>query len=271
VKAGCGFARLPFAPPAVRLYPDGLLRDTALDVLELLRAKGRELEECKLQATLERPVGFRPADGALALALGVVLRHVARLNGLLAATAHPHAAHAALRELASELGLFAGSGAPDLGPYDHADPGPGFMTLRAAVAGLLEEVSPGPEQTAPFRREGPGVFLCDLPAFPEGPLGFWLIASTGLPPEEAGRAVARDARLAAPGRAEGLAARALPGVGLTPVREAPAGLRRRGDAAFFAIRAKDPLWDEALKAGRLELRWDGAPEGARFMLAAARP
>ncbi|MDR1039584.1 MAG: type VI secretion system baseplate subunit TssK [Deltaproteobacteria bacterium] len=270
-RSGGRLSRLPFAPPAVRLYQDGLLRDTALDVLELLRAKGRELEEYKLPPGRERASESSLAERSLAVALAVVARHIARLHHLLAAEAHPYAAHSELLELASELGLFAPAGAARAFPvYDHSDPGPGFAALRAAVAGLLEEVSSGPELNLVFRREGPGSFTCDLPALTGGELGFWLGARTDLPAEEAKLAVPQKARLASPARLEALAALGLPGVGLTPVREAPAGLRRRRDTAYFAIRSQDPLWEEALREGRLEVRWDDAPEKAQLMLVAVR-
>jgi type VI secretion system protein ImpJ len=272
-RAGEGARLAPFAPPAVRLYKDGLLRSAALEVLELLRAKGRELEEYKLSAqrSRERGGGREPSERALAVALGVALRHIARLHHLLnAPSAHPHQVYSAMSELASELGIFAqrGTGFSFRG-WDQWDPGPAFLEMREAVARLLEEVSPGPNLSLVLRREG-AKFECALPPLPEGELGFWIAARTQMHADEAKLAVPAGARLASPGRMAELVATGLPGVGLTPVRDAPAGLPRRADTVYFAVRDKDPMWEEAVREGRLELRWPDAPAKAQLTLVAVR-
>ncbi|MDR1079391.1 MAG: type VI secretion system baseplate subunit TssK [Deltaproteobacteria bacterium] len=271
-RGGRGFVLVPFAPPAVKLYPDGLLRDTALEVLELLRAKARELEDCKLPASRggERGAPADPRGRALSVALGTVLRHAARLHHLLGApSTHPCTVHAALSELASELGLFSAGGAPPPAAWDHADPGPAYLEARARISGLLEALSPGPALNLMFRRAGDR-FECDLPALPEGETGFWLAVRTDLRSEQAKLAVPGGARLASPSRMAGLVAAGLPGVGLTPVRDAPGGLHRRPDTVHFAVRTGDPLWEEALAEKRLEVRWDGAPARVQLMLVAVR-
>ncbi|MDR1037798.1 MAG: type VI secretion system baseplate subunit TssK [Deltaproteobacteria bacterium] len=267
-----GWVRVPFAPPAVKLFQDGFLRETALDVLELLRAKARELEEFKLPASRGRagPGAADPAGRALAVALGIVLRHIARLHQMLAApSAHPYSVFAEICELVSELGLFSRGGGHAPPAWDHADPGPAYLAARAAVSGLLEEVSPGPELNLMFRRDG-GSFVCEIPRLADGVFGFWLAARTGLAAEDAKAALSAGARLAPPARTGELLAAGLPGVGLTPVREAPAGLHRRQDTVYFQIRTRDPLWEEALSGGRLEVSWEGAPAEAQLMLVGVR-
>ncbi|MDR2611857.1 MAG: type VI secretion system baseplate subunit TssK [Deltaproteobacteria bacterium] len=264
-------SRTPFAPPSLRLYPDSPLRDAALDVLELLRAKGRELEEYKLSPSRERTGAPVPGEGAFAVALGIVLRHIARLHHLLGGSAaHPGAVQAALSELASELAIFTPDWRPPpIPPYDHADPAPSFLAARAAVAGLLESVNPGPDLTLVFRREGAS-FTCDLPRLPEGALGFWLAVRSGLNADEIKASVSLMARVATPERLATIVPMGLPGVGLVPVREGPAGMLRRADTVFFEIRRQDPLWEEALLACKVGVRWDEAPDKAQLMLVAER-
>jgi type VI secretion system protein ImpJ len=270
VKTASGYAKVPFAPPTLRLYPDSPLRGSALGILELLRVKSRELEEYKLSTGRDKGSDPGPCGRALAIALGIVLRHIARLHSLLSASScHPWEVFSAASELASELGLFARAKAPDLRRYDHADPEPSFRRLRAEIAGLLEAVSLGPEVTLTFIRKG-DAFSLKFPKLPEGDLCFWLSARTGLNPEEAREKVALQACMASPERLRIISLMGLPGVGLTPVRDAPAGLPKRADTVYFAVRMQDPLWDEALRTGALELNWKDAPEKTRLSLVAAR-
>jgi type VI secretion system protein ImpJ len=270
-KEGGRLARLPFAPPALRLYPEGGLRETVMDVLELLRAKGRELEDYKLSLGRDRGPASDSRERALAAALGIVVRHVARLNGLLnASCAHPCAAYAALSELASELSPFGPEGAGTaLAPYDHGDPGPCFLAARDSVARSLEALSPGPELSLPFRRDGES-FSCEIPPGSDPALSFFIAARSEARAEEFKQSMPLKARLASPARLAELVAWGLPGVGLTPVREAPAGLPRRPDAAYFSVRKQDPLWEEAFASGRIEIRWSGAPEKVQLLLVGVR-
>jgi type VI secretion system protein ImpJ len=280
VRQGENVRRSPFAPAAVRLYADSPLREAAEGVLELLKAKGRELEEYKITPAQSRLESLASNSLALVSALGIVLRHTARLHFLLEGpAAHPYAVFSALRELAAELTIFApgvtalgepldGQGAA-LPPYDHRDPLPSFRETHAFVGRLLDTMTPGPDIYVAFQRDG-GSFTATLPPLPEGGCVFWISARTGLPPEEAKASLSAYAKLASPERARSLVSYNLPGVTLAPLREAPVGLPKRPDTAYFAVRQKDQLWEEAVRSGKLLLFWDSAPEAAELALVGAR-
>ncbi|MDR1041857.1 MAG: type VI secretion system baseplate subunit TssK [Deltaproteobacteria bacterium] len=272
--------RTPFAPASLRLYADSPLREFASDVLELLKAKGRELEEYKMTPAQSRLESLASNSLALVSAMGIVLRHTARLHCLLASpAAHPYAAFSAIRELAAELTVFAPGisalGEPLTGeggapvPYDHKDPLPSFKETISLVARLLDTMTPGPDIHAVFQRDGRN-FTVTLPPLPEGGCIFWVAARTDLPSEEAKASVSGFAKLASPDRARNLISYNLPGVTLTPLREAPVGLPRRPDTVYFAVRQKDPLWEEAIRAGKLLLFWDDAPAKAELTLVGSR-
>ncbi|MDR3153505.1 MAG: type VI secretion system baseplate subunit TssK [Deltaproteobacteria bacterium] len=281
-RQGENVKRAPFAPAALRLYEGSPLRELALDVLELLKAKGRELEEYKITPAQSRLETLASNSLALVTALGIVLRHTARLHCAVSGpAAHPYAVFSALRELAAELTVFApglsalgesltGEGSA-LPPYDHKDPLPSYRETRALIGRLLDTMSPGPDLNLAFQRDQAGrSFSLTLPPLPEGGCIFWLAVRTGLSQDDAKSSVTAYAKLASPERLRNIISYNLPGVTLTPLREAPVGLPKRPDTAYFAVRQKDQLWDEAIKAGRLGFFWDAAPESAEVALVGAR-
>ncbi|MDR2349960.1 MAG: type VI secretion system baseplate subunit TssK [Deltaproteobacteria bacterium] len=274
--------RLPFSPPSIRIYSGNPLNGLVRDVLEILKAKGGELEEYKITPAQSRTEPMASNSLALVTALGIVLRHTARLHTLMEApSTHPYAAFGALRELASELTLFF-PGAPAFGEsaegavkslvaYNHADPYPAFSETRNLIAKLLGSISPGPEVSLTFARDprDPRFFTLDMPPSLDNNHAFWISAGSD-PDGESARTLASRGKLASPERLGSLISYNLPGVSLAPLRDAPLGLPRRKDTLYFGVRQKDPLWEEALKARKLAFFWDDAPENAVLILAGNR-
>jgi type VI secretion system protein ImpJ len=244
-----------------------------LDILELLRAKGRQLEEYKITPTQSRLETLASNSLALVSALGIVLRHTSKIHYLMnTPSVHPYHAFCALRELASELTLFFpglsalgenlnGDGKA-LSSYDHLDPYPCFWETRNMIARLLDAITPGPEITLVFQKDGRD-FLVKLPPQLDNNYLFWLSIRSGtMPPDQIRAYMSAYGKIASPERLQHLISYNLPGVGITPLRDAPVGLSRRNDTVYFAIRQKDPLWEEAIKSKALALFWDSAPEDA---------
>ncbi|MDR1037454.1 MAG: type VI secretion system baseplate subunit TssK [Deltaproteobacteria bacterium] len=272
--------RADFAPAALRLYHGSPLREIAREVTELLLAKGRELEEYKITPAQSRLESLASNSLALVSALGIVLRHTARLHHLLNCPAvHPYTVFSAIKELAAELTIFApgisalgeplaGDGGA-LAPYDHKDPLPSFRETMSLIGRLLDTMTPGPDLYVVFQRDGK-TFTVTLPPLPEGGCVFWISARTDMPPEAAKSSLSAFAKMASPERARSLISYNLAGVTLQPLREAPVGLPKRPDTVYFGVRQKDPMWDEAIRAGRIMLFWDGAPERAELALVGSR-
>ncbi|MDR1546118.1 MAG: type VI secretion system baseplate subunit TssK [Deltaproteobacteria bacterium] len=269
-----------YSPPTLRLYQGHPLKDLLLDVLEILRAKSRQLEEYKITPAQSRREGTVGNALTLVTVLGIVCRHVARLHHLLNAPAlHPYAAFSALRELAAELTVFApglsalgeslsGQGG-GLQPYDHLDPYPAFEETRIVIARLLDSVSVGPELTLIFQQRG-RAFLLDLPPWLDAGFVCWLSVRTDAPLEETAESLTAYGKLGAPNRVENLVSYNLPGIALTALPTAPVGLPRSPDTVYLSLRQSDPMWAEALKARRLALFWDQAPPSALLTLTGNR-
>ncbi|MDR2444049.1 MAG: type VI secretion system baseplate subunit TssK [Deltaproteobacteria bacterium] len=266
-----------FAPPAIRLFTDNPLRQLVVDVLEILKAKGRQLEEYKLTPARSKLESNGAGGIALVTVLIIVCRYIARLHYLLVPKAlHPYTAFSVLRELAAELTVFApglsalgeslsGTG-QGLSPYDHTNPYPAFEETKIMIARLLDSVSLGPEMILIFKRETT-YFSVDLPSKLTGDYICWLSIRSGAPRESLADSLTNYGKLAAPSRVEQLIAFNLPGIALTPLAVPPFGLPRSPDITYFSLRQTDPMWSEALKSRRLTLFWDKAPEGTIVSLA----
>jgi type VI secretion system protein ImpJ len=259
-----------YAPPALRLYDASPVTRLMTDILEILKAKGRQFEEYKISPSQSQQENSAGTALSLVTILGVVCRYVARLHYLLFTQClHPFAAFAAIRELAAELTIFApgltalgeslsGQGG-GLRPYDHLDPFPAFQDTKFFITRLLDSISLGPELTLVFRREGRN-FTLDLPASLTSAFICWLSVRSDLPREQAAESLSSFGKLAAPGRAENLVSFNLPGIALSLMAQPPLGLPRNPDTAYFSFRQSDPMWEEALRARRLILFWDRAPD-----------
>jgi type VI secretion system protein ImpJ len=259
-----------YVPPSLTLYPGNPLYEIMTDVLEIMRAKNRQLEEYKVSPNQNSQDSQAGGSHAFLVFLSILCRYIPRFHLLLAAPVlSPWTAFMALRELAGELTIFApglsplgeserGSGEPLL-PYDHLDPFPAFAETKAMITRLLDAVSIGPEMNLIFQKEG-HLFSLEMPAWLDANFICWLAVRSELPKEEMGRSVANYGKLAPPNKIETLIAYTLPGITLTPLATAPAGLPRREDTVYFNLRLSDPMWEEALKTRRLSFFWDSAPE-----------
>jgi type VI secretion system protein ImpJ len=250
------------------------------DVFELARAKGRQLEEYKVSPGQTRLQAGGSVSVSLIMTLAIVSRHISRLNHLLTGPAlHPYQAFGALRELVAELSIFA-PGISALGeplngpgkalpPYHHLDRYPGFIETRHLAARLLDSINPGPELILPFRREEKHFYL-DFPSWLD--MGFicWVSLHAEGDLSQARDDLVSYGKLSSPARLESIVNYNLPGIALNPLRDAPVGLPRRPDTAYFAIRREDPLWEEAIKSGHLSLFWDNAPENCGLTLTGNR-
>jgi type VI secretion system protein ImpJ len=269
--------RREYAPPSIRLYEEHPLRRLMTEVLEILKAKSRQLEEYKFNPSSHME-NFGGRAVALITVLGVVSRHIARIHYLLAPQAlHPYRAFQALRELAAELTIFSPglsslgeslTGSGGLRPYDHLDPYPAFNETKLLIKRLLESLAVGPEMILVFRREGPK-FVADLPVL-SGNYIFWLSLRTAESLESHIPSLMSYGKLASPARVDSLITYNLPGVALSLMASPPLGLPQSADAVYFGVRQTDPMWQEALKAQRLVLFWEQAPESAIITLAGNR-
>ncbi|MDR3203630.1 MAG: type VI secretion system baseplate subunit TssK [Deltaproteobacteria bacterium] len=266
-----------YAPPSLTLYPSNPLLRIGNEVIELLKAKARQLEQYKTSFSQANQENH---GGALMLltVMGAVSRFLARLHNLLfPQSVHPHALFSVLRELAAELTVFAPGlsplgenltdGGSSLKNYDHLDPYPAFQETKFLIARLLDAVSPGPEMTLTFKREGRS-FTLFLPSTFSPNYVCWLSIRSSLDSEALQRSLSTFAKLASPARSENLISFNLPGIALRFLPSPPLGLPRSPETFYFSPNQNDPMWDEAIKNRSLCLFWDQAPEGTIVSLSA---
>jgi type VI secretion system protein ImpJ len=266
-----------YSPPSLRIYTDNPLRQLMADLLEILKAKARQLEEYKISPTQIHMENSGGTALSLFTLLGVVCRYIAKLHFLLSAALHPYAAFAAIRELTAELTVFvpglsalgeslSGQG-ESLIPYDHLNPYPAFQQTKILIHRLLDAVSLGPELTLNFKREK-RYFVLELPPTLNSNYICWLSVHSDLPSEQLAESLSSFGKLASMGRTENLVSFNLPGIALTLLTSPPLGLPRSPGTAYFSIRQSDPMWEEVIKSRRLVLFWDQAPENTLVTLSA---
>jgi type VI secretion system protein ImpJ len=91
-----------------------------------------------------------------------------------------------------------------------------------------------------------------------------------MPREQVSESLSTFGKLAAPSRVENLVSFNLPGIALTMLSSPPLGLPRNTETVYFSFRQSDPMWEEALRARRLVLFWDKAPDATIVSLSGNR-
>jgi len=169
---------------------------------------------------------------------------------------HPVHVYGFLRQLAGELLVFSSRlGANGLeesiltAPYDHEMLGERFIALCDLIVSLLNEISLGSDRLAKFEGDGK-LFRAVLAAdFFGSRRRYYLVVRLDGDETSLRERVTVGAKLAAPARVEILASRALPGVPLALLSEAPHGMPRHGNVFYFRIDGDSDEWTAIEQAG----------------------
>jgi type VI secretion system protein ImpJ len=174
------------------------------------------------------------------------------LNCSRSKTQHPEQLFEKLSTFAGTLMTFSRAYAiKDLPAYSHIDPGPGFQMLDRMIRELVDIVISSRYFTIPLTTDaqrtthhrgeldpasiGPGTELC-------------LAVKADMPALELVAAVPLLFKVGSPHHIEGSVASALPGLGLAHMAQVPAAIPVRPNTYYFALNAKDPMYEAMLKS-----------------------
>lgn len=267
-----------FTPPCMTLAATPQLQRQLHELRDEVIGRARQLEVFKRPLTAHEGEADTSELGTI-LALSVLNRYGAQLNHLIEAQqVHPWVVHGALRQLVAELSTFTeycdllGETRDSqllLKPYEHAEPGPAFESVRALLLRLLNEITLGPEMFVRFERDGAAdtLYRAELPGNFFGPRHrHYLMMRCALEPAEASALMMMEGKLATPGSIEMIVSRALPGIELIPLPSLPPGMPRRSGAAYFRVESQSALWEEVQAEGLLALFLPNPPDDLRVEL-----
>ena len=257
-----------FIPPCLSLEASEPLFRIVREVRDQVAARARQLEEHKKQRGIQN-AGFGSRDMVYLLALRSLYRHVPLLFHLTEARqVHPWDVYGALRQLIGELSSFServsalgelDDGFRLLPPYDHRALGECFATARDLIARLLDEITAGPDHVIRLLHDGT-FFSAELkPGVFDGASRYYLALRTATEPAAFLPSLETAAKLSAREHLPILAARALPGIGLSHLPVPPQELPRRADTHYFALDAAGDQWPLVEREHALALHWTSAP------------
>ncbi|WP_298272467.1 type VI secretion system baseplate subunit TssK [Geobacter sp.] len=257
-----------FAPPCLVLEASEPLFRIVREVRDQVAARSRQLEEHKKQRGIQN-AEFGSRDMVYLLALRSVNRHVPLLFHLTEArSVHPWEVYGALRQLVGELSSFServsalgelDDGFRLLPPYDHRNLWECFAAARDLVARLLDEITAGPDYVIRLLHDGT-FFAAELkPSVFAGGNRYYLALRTATEPTLFLPSLDTAAKLSAREHLPVLAARALPGIGLSHLSIPPQELPRRSDTHYFAVDATSDQWPLVEREHAIALYWTSAP------------
>lgn len=257
-----------FIPPSLSLDASESLSRIVREIRDQVAARGRQLEEHKKQRGIQN-AGFGSRDMVYLLALRSLNRYVPGLFHLTEdRQVHPWDVYGALRQLIGELASFServsalgelDDGFRLLPPYDHRNLGECFAAARDLIARLMDEITAGPDHVIRLTHDGT-FFSADLkPAVFGAGNRYYLALRTSAEPAEFLLSLETAAKLSAREHLPVLAARALPGIGLSHLPVPPQELPRRADTHYFAVDSTGDQWHLVEREHTLALHWTGAP------------
>ncbi|AJY70153.1 type VI secretion system baseplate subunit TssK [Geobacter sulfurreducens] len=257
-----------FIPPCLSLEASEPLFRIVREIRDQVAARARQLEEHKKQRGIQN-AGFGSRDMVYLLALRSLNRHVPLLFHLTEARqVHPWDVYGALRQLIGELSSFServsalgklDDGVRLLPPYDHRALGERFFVARDLIARLLDEITAGPDYVIRLTHDGT-FYSADLkPGIFETGSRYYLALRTTTEPAAFLPSLDAAAKLSARNHLPVLAARALPGIGLSHLPVPPQELPRRADTHYFAVDTAGDQWPLVEREHALALHWTGAP------------
>ncbi|TDV28725.1 type VI secretion system protein ImpJ [Paraburkholderia caballeronis] len=261
-----------FVPPCYTLAGSETLMRSVRDLRDDLAGRVRQLQELKSPREIQK-ADADPGYSVFLLALRSLTRACPYLFHMTETPhVHPWLVYGALRQLIGELSVFSEridmfgetqDGTPGLPAYSHVALQNCFARARALIAGLLNEITVGPEFLAALTGRD-GFYVGELPrSFFDRRNRFYLVVRSDQDPNALVDGLLRDARLASDEDMPGLVAHALPGLELIHLSVAPQGLPRRAGSCYFRIEQMSDLWDKVEREGGIALQWLDAPDDLR--------
>ena len=258
-----------FVPPCISISGSESLSKVVKEIRDEIAARSHQLEEYKTQKGIHM-AEFGARDMVYLLALRSLNRYVPLLYHFTEAPrVPPWIVYGILRQLIGELSSFSErftvmgeliGGEERLPVYDHEKLWECFFSAQMMVAGLLDEITAGPEYIIRLLYDGT-YYAAELPpAIFEGQNRFYLVLKTEEDPKVVIEPLETIAKMSSREHLPILIARALPGIGLDHLNIPPQELPRRADCLYFQIDHHSDQWASVQKGKNIGLYWDSAPE-----------
>lgn len=281
VKDGDNFSFDPeFIPPCVDIYASPRITAWLSSILNMLRARERQLSEYKLLPLTPDKVSIGVGVNTQSLALYFMLAAVSRalplLEHLLQTPAmHPWMVFGALRQIIGELSMFsvefncAGesmTGEHMLPSYTHDNCGQCFKCAHDIFVKLTSTLITGPAHTFIFENKN-DQFLVNIPPHIRSlPYHYWIQIRANHAIDQICDIIKEKAKFAPPNILPTLIAKSLSGIGLSHSEKPPTGMPSTGDTLYFSIDVRHPLWQHILNEGDATLFLPQLPQGTTIHL-----
>lgn len=268
-----------YVPPCLTVSSAGGLLKIVREIRDQIAARGRQLEELKVQRGVQT-AEFGSRDMVYLLALRSLNRYVPLLFHLTEAyEIHPWIVYGALRQLIGELSSFSEKvtvlgesvgGELILPVYDHTDLWRCFSTAQALIAQLLDEITAGPDYIIRLLYDGAYYAAALKPAIFEGRNRYYLVMKTETDPKFVLTSLGTVVKLSSREHLPILIARALPGIGLEHLPVPPQELPRRAHSIYLAVDHHSDQWALVEKGHNIAMYWDTAPDDLEVELMVVR-
>ncbi|HEX7030851.1 MAG TPA: type VI secretion system baseplate subunit TssK [Gammaproteobacteria bacterium] len=278
-RAGDGFRLDPeFVPAALDVNASETLRKLVKEIRDELAGRALQLDGYKSQGGEQQE--FDPVLLRYKLALRTLSRYVPMLFHLTeAGPVHPWQVYGVLRELLGEASSFTrtvnllgetGNGERMILPYDQANAGECFFSLRRLLSQVLDEITVGPQYLVQMTFDGT-FFNADIPLeHLEAGNNFYLIITSRQAPADYLGSLLSAGKFGAGDSMQDLVERALPGVSMVQLPFAPPGLPRNAGAQYIKLDTRDDEWQAVERYKSAGLFWEGAPDDVKVELAVIR-
>ena len=264
-----------YFPPALSISASTPLLRLIVEIRDQLASRSRQLESYKRDRGIHT-AEFGARDMVFLLALRSLNRYVPLLYQMTESEpVHPWNVYGLLRQIIGELSSFSetfnvlgekSDGATMVLPYNHRKLWTCFSVAQSILTQLLEEITAGPEYVLQLLFDGTYYATELLPTIFQGNNRYYLVITTD---QDMQQHLASFISLAKMGARESLPiliARALPGIGLTPLETPPQELPRRANSRYLKIDHHCDQWQQVQRNNNLAVFWDAAPEDLKVEL-----
>ena len=231
-----------YFPPSLSISASAPLLRLIVEIRDQLASRSHQLESYKRDRGIHT-AEFGARDMVFLLALRSLNRYVPLLYQMTESEpVHPWNVYGLLRQIIGELSSF------------------------SETFNVLEEITAGPEYVLQLLFDGTYYATELLPTIFQGNNRYYLVITTD---QDMQQHLASFISLAKMGARESLPiliARALPGIGLTPLETPPQELPRRANSSYLLIDHHCDQWQQVQRNNNLAVFWDAAPEDLKVEL-----
>lgn len=268
-----------YIPPCVTLSASPTLMGMARDIGNKLAFRGLELEAHKKRRGIHS-AEFGSRDMAYILALRSFNRYIPYFQQLdKGYPVHPFDLYQKVLQMVGEMSSFSekinvagmdDEGTVHLPEYDHHDLWTCFSRAKILTAGLLDEITAGPEYVVPLTHDDLCYSCLMKSEYMEGDSHYYLVMRTEEDIKEVLDAIDIGVKVCSLKLLPMHIERALPGAVIEYLPIPPQELPRHRNAKYFRIDNHGEQWAQIEKDKSLGVHWDNPPDDLKMELMVVR-